>query len=88
MDHHGRIHALTATGSVWWVIDQVYRYGPSWSVVPPLFLAIAGLVGAVNGYLNDRQARRHREEEHRLKLKTADTFAGLPNWRPLDPHPN
>lgn len=85
MDTNGRVHVLTLVASIGWTVDHLRQYAPSWSLVPPILIALTGLIGAINSYRSGMQERRHAEELHRLRLKTADTFAGLPNMRPLDP---
>ena len=78
------VFASSAAASLWWVGDLLYRHGPSWSVVPPLLLGVASVVGAVRGYQNDRetrairaaneaQERRHKEEEHRARMAASRT---------------
>jgi hypothetical protein len=62
------LFATNALGSFWWVCDLLYRNGPSWSLLPPSLIGVASVVGAVRGFLNDRQARRHKEEEHRARM--------------------
>lgn len=88
MDSNGRLHFLTAITSIGWTIDHLRQYAPSWSLVPPLLIALTGLIGALNSYRTGMQDRRHKEELHRLQLKTKDTFAGLTGLRPLDSHLN
>lgn len=63
------LFATNALASSWWVVDLLYRHGPSWQIMPPLLLGAASLLGAVKSYQNDRQARRHTEERHRLELE-------------------
>lgn len=76
--HPGTGHLLAyAGGSLWWVVDQLWRHGPGWSVVPPLCFGVAALAGALRAFLNDRQARRHAEELHRAKLRRAEAFAAM-----------
>lgn len=65
---NGRIFSVIAAGEVWQFLAAVLRNGPSWETVPPLLLAIAALIGAVRGYLDAAQVRRHAEDEHRAKL--------------------
>lgn len=64
------IFATNALGSLWWVCDLLYRHGPSWSILPPTLIGFASVVGAIRGFLNDRQARRHREEEHQARMSS------------------
>jgi hypothetical protein len=62
------LFATSAAGAVWWTVDVLYRLGPSWSVVPPILIGAASLIGAIGGYQNDRQKRRHAEERHRAAM--------------------
>jgi hypothetical protein len=62
------LFASSSLGSFWWVADVLYRHGPTWSVVPPILIGLATLVGAVRGYQNDRQVRKHAEERHRAEM--------------------
>lgn len=66
---HFRLFATNVGGSVWWLLDALYRHGPSWQLVPPIVLAIASLVGAVRAYQDGAQARRHADEKHRAELE-------------------
>jgi len=62
------VFATNLGASAWWAGDLFYRHGPSWQLVPPLLIAAASLVGALRGYANDRQARRHRDELHQIEV--------------------
>jgi hypothetical protein len=62
------IFATNVAASAWWVGDLLYRHGPSWQLVPPILIGAASLVGAIRGYANDRQARKHRDELHQIEL--------------------
>jgi hypothetical protein len=66
--HQTGLFATSSLGSFWWVADVLYRHGPTWSVVPPVLIGTATLIGAIRGYLNDRQVRRHAEEKHRAEM--------------------
>ena len=75
MTHHAtdtNVFAAGAVASFWWVVDMVARHGPSWEAVPPILVGTASLVGALKCYANDSQARRHKEERHRLELKVLE----------------
>jgi hypothetical protein len=63
------LFATNAAASGWWLVDLLVRHGPSWQIVPPILIGTASLLGAAKGYLNDRQARRHAEERHRLDIE-------------------
>lgn len=82
---HTYLHATAAGGSFWWLLEQLIAYGPSWSLVPPLLIGASGLLGALTSFLNQRQARRHREELHRRQLATAKF---VPAVEGLDPRAN
>ncbi len=69
-----RLFATSAAGSGWWFVDALYRHGPSWQLVPPLLLAVASLIGALNGFLNGRQARKHADELHRAEMARINPF--------------
>ena len=62
------LFAANTLGSVWWMADILYRNGPSWAVLPPILIGATGLVGALRGYQNDRQSRRHKEEIHQSDM--------------------
>lgn len=81
--HSTQVHTATALGSVWWVLDALYRHGPSWQLVPPILIGFVGLIGASKGWLNDAQARRHAEDLHRARLA-----ALRPGIEGLDPSRN
>jgi len=66
--HQTGLFATSSVGALWWVADVLYRHGPTWSVVPPILIGVASLLGAIRGYQNDCQARRHAEERHRAAL--------------------
>jgi hypothetical protein len=66
--HQTNLFATSALGSFWWVADVLYRHGPTWSVVPPILIGTASLIGAIRGYQNERQSRRHAEERHRAAM--------------------
>jgi hypothetical protein len=63
------LFATNAAASSWWVVDLLCRHGPSWQIVPPTLIGLASFVGAIKSYQNDRQARRHAEDRHRLELE-------------------
>jgi hypothetical protein len=72
MDHHhhnGPVFAANAAGAFWWFVDQLCRYGPSWSLVPPLLIAVASVIGATTNALNARQARRLEREKHEVEVR-------------------
>lgn len=79
------IYGATAGGSVWCFLENLFavvQHGaPPWTVVPPLFLSFAALVGSVNAYRKGFQERRHAEEIHQAalaKLKPeAETLARI-----------
>ena len=62
------IFASNAAASAWWTGDLLYRHGPSWQLVPPILIGTASLLGALRGYANDRQMRKHRDELHRIEI--------------------
>lgn len=70
MSNQTGLFATNALASSWWVVDLFYRHGPGWEMVPPILIGTASLLGAIKSYQNDRQARRHREERHRLELES------------------
>lgn len=82
--HQTGLFATSSLGSFWWVADVLYRHGPTWSVVPPILIGCASLIGAIRGYQNDRQARRHAEERHRaemaFRVKTRPTHPDPPGF--------
>lgn len=57
---HGQfsLFATSSGASVFWIFDQLWRNGPSWSLVPAIVVAVTGLVGALNAAANDRHKRR------------------------------
>jgi len=63
------IFATNVAASAWWVGDLLYRHGPSWQLVPPILIGAASLIGAIRGYANDRQARLHKDELHRIEVE-------------------
>ena len=67
--HSTGLFATNAAAASWWAVDLLYRHGPDWQVLPPLLIAAASLVGAVRGFANDRQSRRHKEERHRIEIQ-------------------
>lgn len=66
----------TTTGAgFWYFVRDVLAYGPSWSAVPPLLLALGGVIGAIRAWRTERenwldrdQERRHKEELHQVEL--------------------
>ncbi len=61
--HHETNAGLFGTMSIGSFISffqGLYAYGPSWAVLPPLIVGLAGLVGAVNAL---------REGEHRRDME-------------------
>jgi hypothetical protein len=68
-NHHLVASATGAGGGVWWFVDQLVEHGLSWRLVPPFLLGIASAISAVRSYQDGRQARRHREDLHRLRLE-------------------
>lgn len=66
--HQTGLFATSSLGSFWWVVDVLCRNGPSWSIVPPILIGTASLIGAIRSYQNDLQARRHAEERHRAEM--------------------
>lgn len=69
--HHTQLFAANAAGAGWWVFDALYRYGPSWQLVPPILIGLASVMGAVRSYQDGAQARRHADEKHRAELDRA-----------------
>lgn len=63
------LFATNVGASVWWASDLFYRHGPSWEIVPPILIGGASLLGAMRGMLNDRQARRHKDELHKVEVE-------------------
>lgn len=63
-----RVFALNCAGAIWWIGDQLARHGPRWELVPPILCGIASLIGAARSWTDGIQRRRHREEEHRVRL--------------------
>ncbi|AGA28394.1 hypothetical protein [Singulisphaera acidiphila] len=63
------IFATNVAASGWWVCNAFYQHGPSWQMVPPILIGAASFVGALRGYANDRQARQHKDELHRLEVE-------------------
>lgn len=81
MDNHAHhqvgLFASSAGTAVLWTIDQLRQHGPSWSLVPPIFVALAGLVGAINGAVNDRHRRRVELAKLSARSKTGFSFDQL-----------
>jgi hypothetical protein len=67
--HQTRLFAGNAAGAGWWLFDALYRYGPSWQLVPPILIALASVMGAVRSYQDGAQARRHAEEKHQEEIE-------------------
>lgn len=67
------LFATSAAGAGWWLLDQLYQHGPSWQLIPPLFIGAASLLGAVRSSLDGAQQRRHAEERHRAELAALGT---------------
>jgi hypothetical protein len=63
------LFATNAAAAGWWVLDLLYRHGPSWELVPPILIGTASVIGAVKSWTDSAQQRRHREELHRLELE-------------------
>lgn len=61
MSHHTTTAATSAGGSLWWIVDTLYRFGPGWALVPPLLFGSAALVSAYNAALNDAAERAARK---------------------------
>lgn len=83
-DHAAQPHAVvgifgtSAGGAIWWVMDELHRHGPSWSLVPPILLALASLVGAAHTFAEGRHRRRLEAEDRsrRWRLPTYDQIEG------------
>lgn len=70
------VYATTSLASVWWTALQWLTAGWNWSLMPPLLLAIAAMIGAIRAWRTDAetwrdraQERRHRDERHALELE-------------------
>lgn len=77
-----RLFAAATGASVWQFINELAAHGPSWSLVPPIVLSVATVIGAVKNYLDGAQARRHADERHRaemeaLKRRAFDPMGGF-----------
>jgi asparagine N-glycosylation enzyme membrane subunit Stt3 len=57
-DHTLHAFATSTAGAAWWLVEQAYQHGPSWSLVPPILFGVASVVGAANAAINDRHKRR------------------------------
>ena len=66
--HPTTLFATSAASAGAWLLDSLYRYGPSWSLVPPILLALASVLGAVRSYQDGAQARRHADARLRAEL--------------------
>jgi hypothetical protein len=75
--HSGVGYLLGSAGTaIWWILDQLWRHGPSWSLVPPLCFGVASLVGALRGYQNDRHRRAIESARLEVELRAAAEASG------------
>lgn len=49
---------LYGVASGWWALGELWRHGPSWSVVPPLLIACASVITATDRFLTNRRKER------------------------------
>ena len=71
------VHGSTAGGALWWIIDQLVKHGPSWSLVPPILMGSAACVGAYWSGKRSAQELRHQEDIHILNLEAERRRLGL-----------
>lgn len=76
MRHNTGLFSTIASAGVWDVFAVLYQHGPSWELVPPLLIAVAGLVGAVNSF-RESEHRRHMERARQAVEQARLTKAGL-----------
>jgi len=76
-DHQINTHLFgwISFGSLWSALVQFRALGPSWSVVPPLLVGLAGFVGAVNAALNDRHRRACERADRELERQGRRAFS-------------
>ncbi len=55
--------ATFAVGSLWWLVETVREFGPSWAMIPPLLFGVAAVVNAAGNLLTAARQRRHVEED-------------------------
>ncbi len=64
---HVAAPATFAAGSLWWFVETLREFGPSWAMVPPLLFGLAAVANAWTNHLTASQQRRHAEA-NRLRL--------------------
>ena len=79
---HAVAHGTSFLASVALLWQAVLAHAPGWSLVPPLLLSAASLVGAFWSARKVAQDLRHADELHRVRLARARL--GLPECEPLD----
>jgi|GEM_PF-5976595 len=77
---HSGLFGSISLVSLWQVITELLKHGPSWELIPPILGGLIGLIGVCNIALNDREKRRQARAKFDAELTRAALDAAA-RWR-------